>query len=178
MTEVDRPHNRRPEPRPGTSLNFSGPIADAFPMLLTTVSLVPVAVALALALGLFMAWTAYLIFADHRLLAARTADAAAAPDPAPVVLVSAEPVVAIVAPVTTERSRSRPHYLVAAPDPVPETSLDDEPELCPVVVRSGSFCTVLGASGVTASGTEMVCSSEHGARPRWRRAARQFAHSA
>lgn len=147
-------------------------------MLLTTVSLVPVAVALALALGLFMTWAAYLIRADRR--AGFTGVARDAAPAAPVVFAPAEPVVAIVAPVTTERARSRPHYLVAAPDPVPVpvAAIADAPAPGPVVVRSGSFCTVLGATGVTASGTEMVCSSEHGARPRWRRAVRELQRSA
>ncbi len=151
-------------------------------MLLTTVSLVPVAVALALALGLFMAWTTYLIRADRRLLATRTAEASAAAAPVPVTLVPAvraalpAPVVAIVAPVTTERARERRHYLVAAPDLAPDPT--PEPVPSPVVVRSGSFCTVLGLSGVTANGTEMVCSSENGARPRWRRAVRELQRTA
>lgn len=145
-------------------------------MLLTTVSLVPVTVALALALGLFMTWAAYLIRADRR--AGFTGVARDAAPAAPVVFAAAEPVVAIVAPVTTERARSRPHYLVAAPDPVPAAAIAAAPAPGPVVVRSGSFCTVLGATGVTASGTEMVCSSERGARPRWRRAVRELQRSA
>jgi len=172
-------------------------------MLLTTVSLVPVAVALALALGLFGVWVTYLIRADQRLAAPGRASApaaapaaASAPAPAPaaapapvaalVPVALAEPVVAVVAPVPS--THERPHYLVAAPDPVvdPEPEPPAQPELPElpetpeqlVVVRSGSFCTVVGALGVTANGTEMVCSSANGARPRWRRAVRELQRSA
>jgi hypothetical protein len=135
-------------------------------MLLSTVSLVPVAVAFVLALGGFGAWTAYLIRVDHRLLALGATDTVADPRPAP-----ARPVVAIVAPAAAARDWSQPHYLVAAPELVPE------PGLC-AVVRSGSFCTVVGASGITASGTEMVCSAQNGGRPRWRRAEQRLPRSA
>jgi len=131
-------------------------------MVLSTVSLVPVAVAFVLALGAFGAWTAYLIRADHRLAESLAAGAAGR---------VAAPVVAMVTPVAAARDLSQPHYLVAAPDAAPE------PEMCPVV-RSGSFCTVVGAMGITASGTEMVCSSENGARPRWRRAVRELQRTA
>jgi len=144
-------------------------------MLLTTVSLVPMAVALALALGLFLAWTVYLIHADRQRV---VAGPVTAPLAAPVPVV-ANPVVAVVPSV--RHVASRPHYLVAAPDPVPpaasDATSDDEPELSPVV-RSGSFCTVVGASGVNANGTEMVCSSEYGSRPRWRRVARELQRTA
>lgn len=158
-------------------------------MLLTTVSLVPVALALALALGLFGAWVAFMIRADRRLLADATAHAATEPSPGParpLPTAPAAPVAPVVAIVTPEPTpHRRPHYLVPAPDPGPEpvpdrapaVAIAAEPAPCPVV-RSGSFCTVVGASGVTASGTEMVCSSDNGARPRWRRATRQLQRTA
>jgi len=130
-------------------------------MVLSTVSLVPVAVAFVLALGAFGAWTAYLIRTDHR-----RAESLAATAAGPV----AAPVVAMVTPVAAAQDWSQPHSLVAGPDAAPAG-------LCPVV-RSGSFCTVVGASGITASGTEMVCSSDNGARPRWRRAVRELQRTA
>ena len=135
-------------------------------MLLSTVSLVPVAAGFVLALGAFAAWTAYLIRADHRLAESLAAGAAG-----PVARAVAHPVVAMVTPVAAPRDWSPPHYLVAAPDTAPE------PGLCPVV-RSGSFCTVVGAAGITANGTEMVCSAQNGGRPRWRRAEQRLPRSA
>ena len=135
-------------------------------MLLSTVSLVPVAAAFVLALGAFGAWTAYLIRADHRL-----AESLAAGSAGPVARPAAHPVVAMVTPVAAPRDWAQPHYLVAAPDSA------SEPRLCPVV-RSGSFCTVVGTSGITASGTEMVCSAQNGGRPRWRRAESRLRRSA
>jgi len=143
-------------------------------MLLSTVSLVPVAAAFVLALGAFAAWTAYLIRADHRLaesLAAGSAGPVARPAARPAAHSAADPVVAMVTPVAAPRDWAQPHYLVAAPDPA------TEPGLCPVV-RSGSFCTVVGASGITASGTEMVCSAQNGGRPRWRRAEQRLQRTA
>ena len=142
-------------------------------MLLSTVSLVPVAAGFVLALGAFAAWTAYLIRADHRLaesLAAGTAGAAG-PVARAVAHPAAQPVVAMVTTVAAPRDWTPSHYLVAAPDPA------SEPGLCPVV-RSGSFCTVVGASGITANGTEMVCSAQNGGRPRWRRAEQRLPRSA
>ena len=139
-------------------------------MLLSTVSLVPVAAGFVLALGAFAAWTAYLIRADHRL-AESLAAGAAGPVVHTVDYPAAQPVVAMVTTVAAPRDWSPPHYLVAAPDPA------SEPGLCPVV-RSGSFCTVVGASGITANGTEMVCSAQNGGRPRWRRAEQRLPRSA
>ena len=153
-------------------------------MIWAVVSLGPIVVALAIALVLFAGWAALMIRADrtleHRLAAEASSPLAAVrPIAQPVV----EPVVAVVTSVP------RAPTLVAVEEPAPASAHEGvhedvweqlaEPAAAPepVVVRSGSFCTVVGATGVTAAGTEMVCTAIEGARPRWRRAERELART-
>jgi hypothetical protein len=69
--------------------------------------------------------------------------------------------------------------LWAIPDELPDSSIP-EPVTSELgvsdlgapglVVRVGTFCSRVGAEGVTAQGTAMVCRPSDGGDPRWRRA--------
>jgi len=139
---------------------------------------VPLAGGFLLALGLFAAWTAFLIRSDQRRVAWT---AFAAPDDA----VATSPATTPVQARAEVDAPERPHlFAVPAPPegatPAPEevgADAGDEPGRRPVV-RPGAFCTQVGAAGVTTSGTAMICSSADGARPRWRRAGRSLPRSA